>query len=205
MDIQARADAIALIAAKNTLKRTLRQPPGIPLMSVANCVEQLTNLLVAELKASEMARFAAIATYKANLYREQVNTFTAALSTLLESVNSDASTAVRSKNLRRALVKLEAEHPLVWVGVDLGQIIGRTLKASDAGKKSKTKSDLVKAYAIDLFAARTWKSTRSAKDALWPLVLAEANRVGWSVAPTQGPLTLYKWLLAHKKSTLSAS
>lgn len=201
MDIQARADAIALIAVKNTLKKTLRQPPGLPFLSAAECVEQLTDLLAAELKASELARFAALATYQVNLYREQANTFTAALSTLLESIQSDESPT----NLRKVLAKLEKENPAVWVGVDLGQIIGRTLKASDAGKKSKTKIDLVKAYAIDLFAEGTWKSTRKARDALWPQVVAEAKRVGWGVTTTQGPETLYQWLLEHKKSTSSAS
>lgn len=170
-------------------------------MSVAECLEQLTDLLTTELSGSELARFAAGATYKANLHIAQADNFTEALSTLLEAIKSDDS----PQNLRKALTKLEKENPVVCVGVDLGQIIGRTLKASDAGKKSKTKIELVKAYAIDLFAAGAWKSTRKARDELWPQVQAEAKRMGWAVTTTQGPETLYQWLLEHKKSTPSAS
>lgn len=199
MDIQERADAIAVIGVKNKLKKSLRQPTGLPHMSVAECLEQLTDLLTAELTVSELARFAAGATYKANLHMAQADNFTEALSTLLESIKSDDS----PQNLRKALTKLEKENPVVWVGVDLGQIIGRTLKASEAGKKSKGKIELVKAYATGLYDTGTWKSTRNARDQLWPQVLAEAKRVGWAVSLSEGPETLYKWLLEHKKYPVS--
>lgn len=195
MDIQARADAIAMIGVKNILKKTLRQPPVLPMLSMADCVDQLTDLLTTELTQTQLARFAAIATIQASLHREAANSFNQTLTSLAASVQANES----PQNLKKMLAKLEKENPVAWVGVDLGQIIGRKLKASDASKQSKQKSALVKAYALNLFDAGNWKSTSQASKRLWPEVLAEAQRVGWAVTATQGPKTLYQWLLDHKK------
>lgn len=205
MNVKTRADELAITAVKNTLNTRLRRPSGLPFLSVTECVDQLTALLAAELDVLELARFAAVATYESNLFREQINSLTAALSTLSDTVNSDESKDVRAKNFRKALVDLENHNPVVWVGVDLGQIIGRTLKASDAGIKSKHKTMLVKAYAIELYLTGSWKSMRQARDELWPQVQAKALNVGWAVTPTQGPETLYKWLRDHNKANPSAS
>ena len=195
MDIQARADAIALMGVKNRLKKTLRQPPGLPFLSMAECVDQLTELLTTELTPVELARFAAIATVQANLHREAENNLHTAFSAVSAAIQSNES----PQKLIKILAKLEKENPVAWVGVDLGQIISRKLKASDASKKSKQKSALVKVYALNLFDAGNWKSRSQASKRLWPKVLAEAQRVGWLVSATQGPKTLYQWLLDHKK------
>jgi hypothetical protein len=195
MEIQARADAIALIGVKNTLKKTLRQPPGLPVLSMAECVDQLTELLTTELETVQLARFAAIATVQANLHREAENNLHTAFSALSAAIQSNES----PQQLKQMIAKLEKENPVAWVGVDLGQIISRKLKASDASKRSKQKSALVKAYALDLFDKGDWKSKSQARNSLWPKVQAEAKRVGWAITTTQGPETLYGWLLAHKK------
>ena len=194
MDIQARADAIALIGVKNRLKKILRQPPGLPFLSMAECVDQLTELLTTELTPVQLARYAAVATFQASLYREAANSLNRTLTSLAASVQANES----PQNLKKIVAKLEKENPVAWVGVDLGQIISRKLKASDASKKSKQKSALVKAYALDMFDAGNWKSTSQASKRLWPKVYAEAQRLGWAVNPTHGPETLYKWLLDHK-------
>ena len=199
MDIQARADAIALIAVKNALKKSLRQPPGLPVLSMAECVDELRELLTTELTPDQLARFAAIATVQANLHREAENNLHIAFSAVSAAIQSNES----PQKLIKILAKLEKENPVAWVGVDLGQIISRKLKASDASKKSKQKSALVKAYALDMFDAGNWKSTSQASKRLWPKVYAEAQRLGWAVNPTHGPETLYNWLLAHKKYPVS--
>lgn len=75
----------------------------------------------------------------------------------------------------------------------------KSLFAKTGGNKRAEKIHLVELFSIQLFTAKSWKSTKQAKVALWPDVKAKAKQYEWDMSDETGPETLYKWLLAHKK------
>lgn len=204
MNIRKRADQIALKAIKENLKTGLRRPPGDPETRTADCLEELKELLASNLDASELSAHAAAAIYRANYFEEKAVSFDAAISDFLDTVRLVESKAITAKSLRAAVAKLHRQHPIVGIAVDLGQRVEKTLSASAASKKGKEKANQIKDYAIGLFRSGTWKNPSQARHALWPQVRAKAIELGKPLTDTQGPETLYQWLLAHK-STPSAS
>ena len=89
----------------------------------------------------------------------------------------------------------------VRVGVKAGIKEGKKQIAGAGGRANAERSNQIRTYAISLFDAGSWKSTRMAAAELWPKVFAESERLNRRMSADRGPQTLYEWLLEHKKNT----
>jgi len=89
----------------------------------------------------------------------------------------------------------------VKVGVSAGIKAGKKQAAGAGGRANAERSNQIRAFAIQLFEAGTWKSTKKAAVELWPKVFDESKRLNRRMSADRGPQTLYEWLLAHKKNT----
>ena len=87
------------------------------------------------------------------------------------------------------------------VGRKAGIKEGKKQIAGAGGRANAERSNQIRTYAISLFDAGSWKSTRKAATALWPKVFAESGRLKRRMSADRGPQTLYEWLLEHKKNT----
>lgn len=71
--------------------------------------------------------------------------------------------------------------------------------AKRGGKGRAAKIAAVRAFAIEQFRSRTWRSVRQAAKTIFPAVLDEARRTGTHLTESSGEETLYRWLLDEKK------
>lgn len=207
MNVQDRANNIARKAVVATKTDRLRLPAeGQNERIEAECIAEIAALYEQRLTPQEVCFYAASETYRAIAAEADAVRLNSYLLELYEALDlAKAASTENAEDSRAALAQLaEQGRTLVSKAVEYGQSIAVKQKASVAGKKRQAKSALVKAFAIQKYESDSWKSTRQASIALWPVVQAEAWRIGQSMTPTQGPQTLYGWLLEHNKSTLSA-
>lgn len=208
MDLQERAEEIALLAIRAKARTALRLPYGQESPDGYVCLDQIGELLESELEPCEVTKYAAACTYRAVYHEQRVKTLLKLLGEIVDTIDvaeigaggtvNDAVTALREI--------VTQGHPLISSAVDFGRQIERKVKASASSRKSKEKMEVVKNFALQLYkdGAGNWKNPSQARRRLWPQVLEKANLVGWKVSETEGPETLYKWLRDCKKSTPSA-
>lgn len=209
MDLQTRLDEIALQAIMERAKTALRLPDDRGSPDGTACLDQICKLLESELDPSGMTKYAATCTYRA-VYHEQRST------TLLKQLSEIVGTLERAEtgaggNVKSAIDALQEivtkGHPLIASAVSHGRQIERKVKASASSKRSKDKMEEVKRFALQRYknGIGKWKNPSQARRRLWPDVFEKAKLVGWKVSETEGPETLYRWLLEYEKRTRSAS
>jgi len=202
MNLQNCADVIAREAVAAINKFGLRRPPEGAIERIeTECIEKIAALYVQNSTSIESSVHAASATYRAIRAEGRAEGLEEQLFSIFSDIHLIETTdASNVHEVQAVLVKLkEKRRSYISIAVKYGQSIEAKQKASAGGKKRQEKSALVKAFAIQEYDSKKWRSTRQARTTLWPAVQAEANRVGWAMTPTQGPETLYQWLLEHKK------
>ena len=205
---QAQAEKIVHAAVNAARRRRLRDVFGeTDDTAKAACIAKLEALYAQGLTPAEAYAHAAELTYRAIAAEEDARGRSAQISRMLDDLDiAEAASNGTPQEMREALTKFGANHrTFVSMAVAYGQSINAKHTASAGGKKRQEKGALVKAFAIQQYDLGTWKSTRQASLALWPSVEVKAQQIGRPMTSTQGPATLYGWLLAHNKSTLSAS
>ena len=208
MDLDQRADAIAMQAIKDAAATGLRAlSPSDRTQRIVDCLDTLSRLLDTELDGGDLARFAATALYRANYYLDRLLAYETSLGVFLTAMEqANQGRTGRTEKIKAAIAKLHRKgSPLVSMAFQLGQDTGASLSASASGKQGKAVSEEVKAYAIRLYDAGTWKNPSQARHRLLPQVVAEAKRLKWSMSPTEAPTTLYRWLRQHDKNMRSTS
>lgn len=208
MTVQDRAEEIAHAVVKASLRQRLRNAFGeTDDTAKAACVAKLEALYAQGLTPAEAYAHAAQLTYRAIAAEEDAKTRNNQISRMLDDLEiAEAASTGTPQEMQAALTELGANRrTFVSMAVELGQSVYAKQKASAGGKKRQEKSAVVKAFAIEQYEQRSWKSMRQARNALWPVVQTKAQEIGWVMSTTQGPETLYDWLRAHKKSTRSAS
>ena len=205
MDLQTQADNIALEAINLTFGFGLRPRPDEKKI-FDNCISDLEQLIQRELTPAQLVAYAAAVTYRANVFKHQARKLSERL-----IANADAIEVLQNASIGNAddandvLVSLhEINSRTVMRAVGYARILERKVNASAASKKGKQKSEQIKDYAIELFKSGTWKNPSQARFKLWPQVKAKSVELGKPLTDSQGPITLYKWLLKYQKSTLSA-
>ena len=209
MDLDQRADAIALAAIKDLAGLGLRAlPPAERSQRLTDCLDELTLLLGRELDSADLLRFAAQASYRASMYKTATLAYEDSVDDFLTALEEPPTRGrSRAKIIKDAQQKLlRRGHPLIADLVSGAQATVASLKASDSSKKGKAKNASLEEFAGQLYAANPkWASVANARDKLWPKVQAEALRRGKPLTALTGPTTLYKWLLKRAKRIPSAS
>ncbi len=208
MDLVQRADNIAMAAIKDNSKTGLRALSPIDReQRIHDYLDELAQLLENELDSDGILRFAAAAVYRANLnltgllaYQNSLDIF------LTELETADQGRKGRTDKIKVAIAKLQRQgHPLVSYAIERSQTIGASLNASVSGKRGKTVEAQIKAFAIGLYDARTWKNPSHARHSLLDQVKKEAKRLKRPMSDTEAPTTVYRWFLEHSKSMRSTS
>lgn len=208
MDLDQRADAIAMQAVKDVAGTGLRAlSPSDRTQRIVDCLDTLSRLLESELDSGDLARFAAAALYRANYCLDRLLAHENSLDVFLTEIEqANQGRTGRTAKINAALAKLNRHgHPLVSVAIERGQAIGASLRASEGGRRGKAKTNAVHAYAVRRYLEGKWKNPRQASLALWSDVQEEAKRLGTALSVDRGPSTLYGWLLKAKKNTTSTS
>jgi hypothetical protein len=204
MDLAQQADAIALAAIKDLAGAgsLVALSSAAKAQRVEHCLDELTELLGSELDSAALLRFAAAAIYRANYnlsgllaYQESLDVF------LTELETADHGRKGRTEKIKAAIAKLQQQgHPLVSLAIERSQSIGTSLNASASGKRGKSVAAQIKAYAIRLYDAGTWKNPSQARHRLLAQVMEEAKRLKQPMSETEAPTTVYRWFLEHTKS-----
>jgi hypothetical protein len=210
MTFQHRVDEIAREAVHATGRYRLRKPSEVEIERMeAACISQISALYELNFAHAELGAYAATATYRAIVAEEDARRLTDQLSEMVAYLElAETASMGGAEEARAALTKLAGMRNAIMstAVMKYGRAIALKQKASAGGKKRQEKGALVKAFAIEKYEkGGTWKTTRQASFALWSEVENEAKRVGRPMTTTQGPTTIYGWLLRHKNSTRSAS
>ena len=207
MDLLDRAEQIARKAIAASGKYKLRQPPVEQVEKTkSDCIVEIATLFAKGFTLDQASLHAALATYRAVEAEAGAARLGQHIARMLDALDL-AETAVTGtpEQAREALAALSKQRAtLISTAVEMGQSINAKQRAVAAGKARQAPNAQLRAFAIEQFEGGRWKSTRQAGASLWPLVQAKAQEIGYPLTPTQGPTTLYQWLLAHNKTTRSA-
>lgn len=196
MNIQARADQLALAAIKADARTRLRSPNAETKHRKDSCIDQLVVLLDAELTKNDVLIFAAEAVYRANFFEQRTIESlkrSARLMGDLEMAESAATGDARTSKTKLAKLNTEA-HPLIAKAVNHGRAIETKQKGLAGGNGRAAKIAKVEAFAVNLYSQKKWPSARQAAKELSDQVQAEAKKQGWTMSADQAQKTISGWL-----------
>jgi cysteinyl-tRNA synthetase len=155
------------------------------------------HIKLSKKKKSELAIMLANHIVKSMIEEEARNSFLTDLAT--ERVNEKLSEHKRRAELAdQALRALEFNWSVIR---DLQREIGSAPQrlARRGGEAKAKKIEALRNFACELFKSRNWKSTRQARDALFPEIREEGRKLGVELTETTGPETVYRWLRESKR------
>ena len=203
MDIKSRANELAQKAVAEPGLRPLERKSR----RSERCITEMAELFLQAGDRRQIARYAASATYEAQLFAAQSRAAEQRLADIDDAlwIAKSARSSKKASDIRLAFKKLLAHNDsIVLQAVISGLFMAPTLRASASNQKGREKEIAVKKFAIGKYEARKWPSVKQAAIALSDEVYQEAIRLGWDDMSTEAG-TLYLWLCEHRRTTQSTS